>query len=215
MIISFYDNNIHEAVSTEIGGNEALKYIYIDRKENLMVATNTRILVTIPIELDKTDVVPDNVKYLYLSKEMFLYAKKNRCPIIFKTDGIHIGDIIYQYLEIGEYVPYKYFMIERNLNRYIDVFQCKINIKDLLAVKKSKCNTSDIVEIKWLVEKEKINSSDAQSMHAYGMVYGDYDKELGIIYSGITRYNVLPCKKNDNLNSQQDEDESEGEEDGQ
>lgn len=212
MIISFSDNNIHEAVKADPYGNEALKYIYIDREENLMVASNARILVTIPIELDKTDVVPDNIKYLYLSKEMFLYAKKNRCPIIFKTDGIHIGDIIYQYLEIGEYVPYKDFMIERNLNRYIGVFRCNINIKDLLAIKKSKCYMSDIVEIKWLVEKEKINSSDAQSMHAYGMVHGYYGNELGMIYSEvIRRYNVLPDKKNDNLNSQQDE----GEEDGQ
>lgn len=214
MIISFYDNNIHEAVSTDPYGNKGLQYIYIDRKENLMVASNTRILVTIPIELDKTDIVPDNIKYLYLSKEMFLYAKKNRCPIIFKTDGIHIGDIIYQYLEIGEYVQYKDFMIERNLNRYIEVFRCKINIKDLLAIKKSKCSMSDTVEIKWLVEKEKINSSNAQSISAYGMVYDNYDKELGMIYSRTVRYNVHSDKQDDNLNSQQGEGEDEGEEDG-
>lgn len=214
MIISFSDNNIHEAVKADPYGNKALQYIYIDRKENLMVATNTRILVTIPIELDKTDVVPDNIKYLYLSKEMFLYAKKNRCPIIFKTDGIHIGDIIYQYLEIGEYVQYKDFMIERNLNRYIEVFRCKINIKDLLAIKKSKCSMSDTVEIKWLVEKEKINSSDAQSISAYGMVCDDYNKELGMIYSRAVRYNVHSDKQDDNLNSQQGEGEDEGEEDG-
>jgi hypothetical protein len=205
MVIPFYNNNIHEAVSTDAYGNEKLRYIYIDREKDLMVACNTRILVTIPIEFDKQDKIPESVKHLYLSKEMFLYAKKNKYPIMFQEDGIHIWDVVYKYLEIGAYVPYEKFLIPDNSEEYIDVFQCRMNPKDLLAIVKANASLGDVVTIKFKVPKSQIKlNSDNQTLSAYGMVY-DNNGKLGMIASNTTIYNLSFLKGNTGENDGQQE----------
>jgi len=196
MVIPFYNNNIHEAVSTDAYGNEKLRYIYIDREKDLMVACNTRILVTIPIEFDKQDKIPESVKHLYLSKEMFLYAKKNKYPIMFQEDGIHIWDVAYKYLDIGDYVPYEQFLITDNSDEYIDAFQCRMNPKDLRAIVKANASLGGVVTIKFKVPKSQIKpNSDNQTLFAYGMVY-DNNGKLGMIASNATMYNLSFLKGN-------------------
>ena len=208
MIISFYDNNIHEAVSTDAYDDEKLRYIYIDREKDLMVASNSRIIVTIPIEFDKQDKVPERIKHLYLSKEMFLYAKKNKCPIIFQEDGIHIGDVVYKYLDIGAYVPYEQFLITDNTEEYTDVLECNVNIKDLLAVAKANVCSSDVVRIKWTILKNNIKLEKKVSL--FGNIYDDYDKKIGLIYSTAIIHSLLDVDNNTEENNMQT-----GEDDGQ
>ncbi len=189
MVISFNNNNIHEAVSTDSHDKESLQYIYIDREKNLMVACNTRILVTIPIEFDKEDKVPDSVKHLYLSKEMFLYAKKNKCPIIFTEDGIYINNIRYPYLDIGAYAPYQEFLINDDSTDYSNVFECRLNTKDLLAIVKANCSNST-VDIQFKMRNEKIQFGLCRHRaSAFGIVH-DSSEKIGLFITQVVRYNI-------------------------
>ena len=192
MVISFNNNNIHEAISTDPYEKEVLKYIYIDRKKDLMVACNPRIIVTMPIEFDDTDKVPNDIEHLYLSKEMFLYAKKNKCPIIFQEDGIHINEVIYQYLNIGPYAPYEQFLIPDKSDEFINVFQCKMKVKDLLSVIKSNAVSDDCITITFKARKSSIKENlDEQKIGTFGIVHNAYgDNKLGLVYSFSTIYNT-------------------------
>lgn len=97
------------------GCNEALSYalIQIDTETNTcyLICSNSYILVRIPIALDERDEILDFP--VYLSKDMYQYAKKNKINNFFITkEGIKVGDVLFPHITDITYPPTD-FIVEK------------------------------------------------------------------------------------------------------